>query len=335
VFDARGTIFQEIDSGILLRAVLVLLPLLLLAAASGDAIWLRAAIVTLSTFIAFERSGLAPIGVLLHGFAILVCFSMLLLALQSPVIFVCGCAILAGSAIAMTARGAKLRSLGNFTFIPAVYLACEIGESLPPRDLLARCLHFLPFAAAAVVPSLILSVFASQSGAGFFRVMRKTDLGKKLPWKEPVLAVTFAVALAAGLVEWRHLGNGQWVIWSAASVVTGNAGTAGAKLGNRAIGALIGVPAGIGIGQFLPHGAFAFELAVLASFLTIVAFKRYIIGFGARCMLIASAFMIAGETASVAAERVSNVILGGVIGVVCVFGFHAIAARQAGRVEPH
>ena len=114
--------------------------------------------------------------------------------------------------------------------------------------------------------------------------------------------------------------------------MTGNAGTARAKLGNRAFGALIGVPAGICLGQLGPHGAFAFDLTVLASFLTIVAFNRYIIGFGTRCMLIAAAFMIAGESASVAAERVSNVILGGVIGLVFVVGFHAVAIR---RMEPN
>jgi hypothetical protein len=329
---AAGILQDEINGRILLRAVLVLSPLVLLAALSGDAIWLRAAIVTISSFIGFERSGLAPLGVLLHGIAILAGFSALLLALQIPVIFVCGCALLAGGAIALTAGGAKLRSLGNFTFIPAVYLACEIGEGKAYRDLLGQCLHFLPFAASAIVPTLILSVTERTGAAGrIFRIMRQTDFGNPQLWKEPVLAVTFAVALAATLVEWRHLGNGQWTIWSAASVVTGNAGTARAKLGNRSIGALIGVPVGIGIGQLAPHDAFAFDLTVLASFLTIVAFSRYVVGFGTRCMLIAAAFMIAGDTASVAAERVSNVILGGVIGLVCVLGFHAFAVRQTAR----
>jgi len=248
-----------------------------------------------------------------------------------------GCAGLAGGAIALTARGARLRSLGNFTFIPSVYLACEIGENTPGHALFAQCRHFLPYAAAAIVPTLILSVFrhagtidpAAGYTGHFRRIMRQADFGKPQPWREPVLAVTFAVALAASLVEWRHLGNGQWAIWSAASVVTGNAVTAGAKLGNRAAGALLGVPAGIGIGQWVPHDVFAFDLLVLASFLTIVAFSRYIIGFSMRCMLIATAIMIAGQTAAVAAERVSNVILGGVIGLICVLLSHAIAARRS------
>ncbi len=326
-----GYLESEINDRILLRAILVLSPLVLLAACSDDPIWLRAAIVTISTFIGLERSGLAPLGVLLHGIAIIAGFAALLLALQFPAIFVCGCALLAGGAIALTARGAKLRSLGNFTFIPSVYLACEIGENTPARDLPASCLHFLPFAAAAVFPTLLLSWRATGGIQRHFQVMRQTDCGTPQPWKEAVLAVTLAVALAATLVEWQHLGNGQWVIWSAASVVTGNAGTARGKLGNRAIGALIGVPVGIGLGQLMPHGGFAFDLAVLASFLTIVAFNRYIIGFCMRCVLIAAAFMIAGQSASVAAERVSNVILGGVIGLGFVLAIHAFAVRRLDR----
>jgi hypothetical protein len=325
-----GVFHKEINGWVLLQALLVLAPLVLLAVWSGNPVWLRASIVTISAYIGFERSGLTPLGVVVHGFAILAAFALLLLALQIPPVFVCGCAVLAGSAIALTARGAKLRSLGNFTFIPAVYLACEIGESTPAQELSRQCLEFLPFAAVAIIPALILSIVRQARSTGsFFLLMRQTDLGKPQLWREPVLAVTFAVALAAALVEWRHVGNGQWTIWSAASVVTGNSGTARVKLGNRAIGALIGVPAGIGIGQLLPHGVFAFDFVVLVSFLTIVAFRSYVFGFGMRCMLVAIAIMIAGETAAVAAERVSNVILGGVIGLVCVMVFHALAARRS------
>lgn len=334
---------EEINGRIFLRASLVLAPLILLAAWSGDPIWLRAGLITISTFIGMERSGLAPLGVVLHGIAILLGFSALLLALPTPPLFVGGCAVLATGAIALTARGAKLRSLGNFTFIPSLYLACEIGENLQHGMVWGQCLHFLPFATAAIIPTLIMSVVrhirdndpARGHGGQFHRVMRQVSLGDPQAWKESVIAVACAVALAATLVEWRHLGNGQWVIWSAASVVTGNAGTARAKLKNRAIGATIGVPAGIGIGQLVPHTVFAFDLTVLAATMTLVAFSRYIVGFGVRCMFIAIAFMIAGLTASVAAERVINVVIGGLIGLAFVLGIHFIAIRRQGSGAAH
>ena len=90
-------------------------------------------------------------------------------------------------------------------------------------------------------------------------------------------------------MEWGHLDHGQWVIWSAASVVTGDAGAAHLKLRDRAVGAFLGVPAGIGLGLFLPHGPIAYGMAVVASLMTLVAFRSYLLGFATRCAAIAAA----------------------------------------------
>jgi hypothetical protein len=332
---------SAITPGPLGRGILVLAPVVLAAVWTGQATWLQAGMVTISTFIGMERGGAAPLGVLLHGIAILGGFLLLLWALAWPPVFVLLCAGLAAGSILVTARGAKLRSLGNFTFIPAVYLACEISENLSPGPAIARGLQFLPFAACAVLPTLLLAADlhlrgreASEGWLRHFRsILRHVDLGRAPPWAESVVAVTLAVAVAAALVEWRHLGNGQWVIWSAASVVTGDYASAGIKLRNRGIGALIGVPAGILIGQVLPRDIFAYDLAVLASVLTLVAFNSYIAGFAARSFFIAIAFMLAGYAADVAAERVVNVLIGGVIGYGFVLGVHAMRERRPGQLK--
>jgi hypothetical protein len=340
--DALRWLKETTTPGPLGRAIVVLTPVLIMTLLTSNATWLEAGIVTASTFIGMERSGLAPLGMVLHGLAILAGFLLLVWALACPPLFVLGCAGMAAGSIMVTARGAKLRSLGNFTFIPAVYLACELSENLAPARALAQGLHFLPFAALAVLPTLLLSVVTHarrrDKAEGFlhhFReILRPIDLGRAKPWAESAVAVTLAVAVAAALVEWRHLGNGQWVIWSAASVVTGDYATAGEKLRNRGIGAVMGVPAGVLLGQVLPHGVFAYELIVLASILTLVAFKSYIAGFAARSCCIAIAFIMAGETAATAAERVVNVLIGGVLGYGFVLGVHALhEVRTAARKE--
>jgi hypothetical protein len=56
--------------------------------------------------------------------------------------------------------------------------------------------------------------------------------------------------------------------------------------------------------------------------LTLVAFRRYIFGFGARCACIAMTLTIAGQSASIATERVFNVVIGGLISVLCVVVLH-------------
>jgi len=64
----------ELDTRSLIRAALVLAPLIALAAATGQNAWLQAAIVTISAYIAMDRAGLAPLGVILHGVAITIAF---------------------------------------------------------------------------------------------------------------------------------------------------------------------------------------------------------------------------------------------------------------------
>jgi hypothetical protein len=312
--------------GTLGRALLVLAPLVIAALATGNPAWLRAGLVTISSFIAMERSGLTPLGVLLHGLIVIACFLSLLLALAAPPLFVLLCAALAAGSILVTARGAKLRSLGNFTFIPALYLACETSENLSVPVAIMRGLHFLPYAAVSLLPVLALSLALQhrrhEDGARL-ALLRHIDLGARKPCAASVIAVTLAVATAAALVEWRHMGNGQWVIWSAASLVTGDYVSAGAKLRKRGLGALFGVPGGVLIGQLLPRNPFTFDLTVLASTLTLVAFRSYIAGFTTRCMFIAIAFIVAGDSIAIAAERVVNVIAGGLIGYAFVFAVHA------------
>lgn len=139
------------------------------------------------------------------------------------------------------------------------------------------------------------------------------------------------MAAAALLVEWRHIDNGQWAIWSAASVVTGDAATARVKLRDRGLGALAGVPLGLAAGHALPHGALVYTLATLASVLTLVAFRHYATGFGARCACIACASWVAQQSTAIAAERVVNVLAGGLIGIACVLATHWFATRPLTR----
>ena len=64
------------------------------------------------------------------------------------------------------------------------------------------------------------------------------------------------------VMVWR-LVHGQWMIWSAARVITGHLTRGRQKLRDRIAGALVGVPAGIGAAILLPHSAFAYDLALL------------------------------------------------------------------------
>jgi hypothetical protein len=123
--------FSEVDTVALARASLVLTPLVLAAAQSGNSHWLLAAIVTISAYIAMDRSGLAPLGVMLHGLAIATGFIALLAALAAPALFVLGCAAMASASVALTGRGARLQSLSSrhFTWLARLPKAPSCASS--------------------------------------------------------------------------------------------------------------------------------------------------------------------------------------------------------------
>jgi hypothetical protein len=332
----------DLDHVAAMRAVIVLTPLVLLAMISGESIWLRAALVTISTFIAMERSGLAPLGTLLHGAAILVSYLALLAAQAAEPLFVLGCVLLAAASILLTGWDARLRSLGNFTFIPALYLACETEEWEGPGNPLHRGIHFLPAMALAILPILVMSAIEHRktrplhvSRLWHFRaVLSWAARNESIPYLEALVATALAVGLAAHTVMVWRLDQGQWMIWSSASVITGDLTSGRQKLRDRIVGALVGVPAGIGAGIFLPHSAFTYDLTLLVAVLTLVAVRPYVLAFGLRCTCVALALMLAGHSSGMAAERASHVILGGLIGFTVMNAVRIVvvlARRAAGR----
>jgi fusaric acid resistance family protein len=324
-----------------MRAVIVLAPLILLALISGEGIWLQAALVTVSTFIAMERSGLAPLGTVLHGAAIIVCYLALLAAQAAEPLFVLGCALLAAASIRLTGWDARLRSLGNFTFVPALYLACETKEWEGLGNPLHRGILFLPAMVLAILPVLVMSALEHRktrplnlSRLWHFRaVLRWAERKESVPYLEAMVATALAVGLAAYTVRVWRLDQGQWIIWSAASVITGDLTSGRQKLRDRMVGALVGVPAGIGAGIFLPRSASACDLALLVALLTLVAVRPYVLAFGLRCTCVALALMLAGHSSGMAAERASHVTLGGLIGFSVMFAVRVVAeqVRRAAR----
>ena len=329
--NARGVdLGAEVDWGALGRALAVLAPLALLIATTDKPVWLQVSIVTVSAFIAVERSALAPAGVLLHGAVMMAGFLLLLLSWPVPALFVLLCALLAGGAVLLTVHGARLRSLGNFTFIPALHLAYKTASGSHGASLADAGAALLPYMAVALLPPLVLAVglHGRHRGSGVLphlaRLLREQERGESGWSGEAQLAVVLAVATAAALVEWQRLGHGQWLIWSAASVVTGDVVSARLKLRERSVGALFGVPVGMVLGLWLPHDAVLYGVLAFATLLSLVTFRRYIVGFGLRCAFAALSILVAGQTLPQAAERVENVLLGGAIGIFFVLLAHAV-----------
>jgi uncharacterized membrane protein YccC len=152
-------------------------------------------------------------------------------------------------------------------------------------------------------------------------------------WLLSASATTIAVFAAATVVEIFNLAEGQWMIWSAASVVVGDLASSTHKLKLRALGAFVGVPLGLLTGHWLPASRDGYSFALLGATLTLVAFNRYVIGFGARCFFIAIAAAFTGGASGIAEERVTNVLIGGVLGIIAVVLSEFVGKRFASSYE--
>ena len=218
-------------------------------------------------------------------------------------------------AVAVTRYGDALRTLGNWVFIPAVYLACEVREGTSAPE----ALHH---AGVIVAGSPIALALVCAVQMFDYRQTGKAGSPPYGPasadWLISAAATAIAVLAAAALVEVLELAQGQWVIWSAASVVVGDLSASTGKLKLRAMGAMVGVPLGLLVGILLPQSRVGYSLAVLGATLTLIAFSRYALGFGLRCFFIALAAAFAGSASGIAEERVANVITGGAFGLIAV-----------------
>lgn len=320
---APGLLARELKGGAIAKALVVLAPLVVAFLIVQEPALLNLGLLAISLLIPAMKLGLGPMAVAAHFLAVLAAFGALFLAFPRPGLFVILTALAAFLAVAVTRHGTRLRTLGNWTFIPAVYLACEIREA-PGAAALAQAVLFLKAAPLALGLVLLVQALERWTAAAPAPPL----FGPARPgWIGPAFATALAVFAAAALVEALHLEQGQWVIWSSASVVVGDLSETSKKLKLRAMGALIGAPLGLALGLLLPESRIGYTLCVLAAMLTLIAFSRYAVGFGTRCFFIALAAAMAGLGSGIAQERVENVLIGGAFGL-----FAVILTEWGGRL---
>ncbi|KTD25482.1 FUSC family protein [Legionella lansingensis] len=314
-----------------MRGTIVLLPFAYLFLLTKNPLWLQSSILTMSTLIIEEKLKFTVLGVLLHGLAIILGFYLLLLMEGYPVFFVFTCALFASSIIWITTKGDKLRSLASWCFIPALFLATEMRETANTATPSA----FLFYLFSALLPTLGLAIidqlkWVLKEGEKYYPLQLSVlnNFGERGSYLDSVMAMILAVGFSTFLVEFFQLGNPQWMIWGAASVVTGNILTTPTKFRQRLQGVLTGVPLGILLGQFIPNTPFDLTLITFFIFLTLIGFHRYVVAYFLRCTAVAIAAVVISNSTIIAFERITHVILGGLIGLAFVMICHVVVGRD-------
>jgi hypothetical protein len=290
----RKILAGEMRVGDLLKALIVVAPLGAVYFVSGEEAFSDLGLIAVSLLIATFKLRLPPKLIALHLLAILVTLVALFLAAPIRPLFVLLTAVAAFLAAALTRYGEALRTVGTWTFIPALYVACKLHENSPSTESLRQVSIIVVF--APVILALVCAVQIHDRRNLPARTCNSYGRASS-DWLLAASASALAVLAAAGLVEGYNLAQGQWLIWSAASVVVGDLATSTNKLKLRIIGASVGVPSGFLIGLCLPASRIGYSLAVIGATLTLVAFNRYVVGFGSRCFFIALAATLAAVEA--------------------------------------
>jgi hypothetical protein len=332
---------REFDGRELALGCAVLLPSLLLFLLTGAMLWFQCAFVAMAMLIVQRRAG-ASFGLLLvHALLSALAMALFFFALRSPLAFV-GVVTLAGFAsLRLALLDERLLSLGTYSFIPPLYIACDLaGPANGPQAMaaLGAVLGVWPVALASV--ALVLRPPWKSAGAGGAVAWRRwlglaaaplpqVDPGQPARLRRASWARAASVMLAAAYIEWRGLHDGQWTVWSAASVANADSALALTKFKNRAAGVLAGVAAGLLLGPHVPAWPALYGLAMVCIFLTITVIRRYVFSYGARCFFVTLAAFSASQGSSTASDRVFNVLVGGAIGLAVTALFIGVTRRQA------
>lgn len=313
-----------LDGPALLRGTVALLPGLLLYGWTGQELLLPGGLLTIALLIGVERCQRSLLLLLVHALLLGLSIAAFFAVEASAPLFVLLCGLYGFLSLWIARLGACWTSVGSFTFIPALYLSIEAHAA---GFSLAQGLRLLALGLPLAVGSVLLASVALPPRGWHLGWQRwPLEPAQRQRLGRQALVRALAVLVTAVAVSLWQPPFGQWVIWSSASVATGELTVARQKGLDRTVGALVGLPAGALLSLLLPRSAALHALGIALTLLTLVAFRNYRAAFASRCALIVLTAAAGGEGLGIGLDRFVLVVLGGAVGLALV----GIVMAQAG-----
>ncbi|KJG04255.1 hypothetical protein UB33_20065 [Photobacterium angustum] len=324
----KQTLSAWCDVPTLVCMTVAIFPCFIVACITGDHRYLQLGLVSGALFCVQNSLGLSGLlETCLHWLAIILGFTVLYWVQSSPLLFALFSALLGAICASFSYWDKNLKSLGNWILIPALYLSCELYDRVNPHAFTLAYIKLLEQLPVTLIGPILVLVCLNMAKIPKDRTYAL--IGRDHPYivkKQPaviysVLSIFFAIFMTAVFVKYFAIKQGQWVIWSSVSVITGELSSMHKKFKHRGRGAVLGLSLGGGVVYL---SSFIGSVTLLNSFaaflipLTLVI-KPYPVAFTLRCMLIAIAAGSMIHTESIAMVRMFDVVLGGVIGVISVY----------------
>lgn len=352
---------QELRLPSILRTVTALAPGVTIFVLTNDPIYLKLCVVTVSLWAGVVRVSQSIWLLVGHATALALAMSALYLSLPYPYLFTALCSIGAFFRVYIARGGVHMRSLGDFTLLPAVYLACEIyavddGGPGSARAYLQTLDHF-PVSVVSVVFTLLLwqgwvhwtavgrhhpAVYgaAARDALVYVGRLRGITTGGRVsgpPDYDPASLARlhcWAVLVTGLWVTAVHLPHGQWAILSATAVITGDLRKLPLVLRDQIAGVVLGVAVAVMLIPFLEFSEAVYGLMMVGAALTAVAFSRVIVSAAAKALFAVLIAQAMGSGTRLGYERVEGVVAGAVTGMAVSLAIPSIVSfvrRRLGR----
>lgn len=285
-----------------------LFPGLLVSVCSGNLLWLMVSFITVCSILPYTVGNNSRGLVFVHVFLIAVIIYLVEFALRVNIYYLLIILpILALAAGCIDNSNKTLRSFASWLIIGGVYGGVKLRHYNFSQQ------EFVYFVILTLI-SLCAVVFIFSREVVPIKVKLIKPFDPKFIFNfKYVLPITIAVLIWIKF----NLQEPQWIFWSSLSVVYPELENAIVKVKQRVSGALLGAGFGLFIGLLIPNSIVITYICFIMIMFSLRMFKDYFPGFVLRCFFVV---LYAGSLSTeIAFIRISNVILGGIIGISCTF----------------
>lgn len=287
-----------------------ILPSIAVSMLTGNLIWLLASFFAVCSIIPYISSHGIKWFTLLNGLLICgIAYILHLMLLEHWYYFLISITILAVFMGFIDNAHAELRNLSSWIIIACVYGAVKLSDaSITVMTLWA--MTGLVASGVIMVLMLPLKDRATLSHIKFVPIKHEQFLFN-FKYMLPTL-------ISISVCHYLKLSEPEWVIWSSLSVVYPELEAVLLKFKRRATAGGIGVFSGLAIGLVLPHSILVPYFCFIVICLSLKVFRDYFIAYLVRsgCVVI---YAINQGSIQIAFDRILNVVLGGLIGLLSTY----------------
>ncbi len=279
---------------------------------------LELAILSSSFYIPQRQLKWGILAILLQELIIMMGFFILYHSLGHPLIFTVVCTVWAGLSMGIIIHGKHLRGFASWILIPSLYFAIDFKDSPFVHSISHNWAVIAQLLAIAAAGPILVCIYeyVMDKNNEFVLWGFNGALHPQFDFEEVgTIAALMLAVLMASIIVWQfNLPHAEWIIWSTASVSTGQIQSMRKKIFHRGSGAIIGLVLGLTLVVGLKgYSPFLFQVAALLIPFTLFL-DVYPLAFASRCTLIVLAAGSVAHGEFEAGYRILNVILGGMAG---------------------